>query len=246
MKRFILLAFALSLVMVKAQDTTREPQITITGSAEVRVAPDEVLIHAGVETRNENLDQARHEHDERMKNVLTFLKNSGIPGKDVQTDFINLVPDYGNEWGRGPSKTPVFVARKFIEVRLTNITNLETILTGMLNTGVDRINNVEFRTTQLRKFRDQARAMAVRAAREKADALCAELGVKRGKPLNINASESGGIWNYYGYMGQGANVFNNVQTVAQSSDNPPDSAGETLSLGQVSVSATVTVSFAIE
>ncbi len=52
----------------------------------------------------------------------------------------------------------------------------------MLNAGVDRINNVNFRTTQLRKYPRSARAMAIKVAKEKADALCAELGVKRGKP----------------------------------------------------------------
>jgi uncharacterized protein YggE len=245
MKKLILLVFALSIALVRAEET---PRITISGSAEVRVAPDEVLIHAGVETRNENLDQARRDHDDRMKKVLAFLKDSGIKSKDVQTDFINLVPDFGNEWGRGGSaKTPIYIVRKFIEVRLNTTTNLETVLTGMLNAGADRINNVEFHTTQLRKYRDQARAMAIKAAKEKADALCAELGVKRGKPLNINAGESGGTWNYYsGFQGGGYNAFNNVQNVAQSSDSPEDSPGETLSLGQVSVSATVNVSFAIE
>ena len=245
MRKLTLLAFALCLATVRAQQTPPTPQITISGTAEVRVAPDEILINAGVEIRNENLDQARRQHDDRMKSVLAFLKDSGVPRKDVQTDFINLVPDYGNEWGHAPTKTPIYVVRKFIEVRLNNVTNLEAILTGMLNAGVDRINNVEFRTTQLRKYRDQARAMAIKAAKEKADALCAELGVKRGKPLNINASESGGIWNYFGNQGNNS-VANNVQTVAQDSGNAADSPAETLALGQVSVSATVTVSFALE
>jgi uncharacterized protein YggE len=242
MKKYpiIILALALSLATTAAQE------INVSGTADVLVVPDEVLIHVGVETRNENLDQARRQHDERMKKVLTFIKTSAVPDKDVQTDFINLYPEYGNDWGR--TKPPVYVVRKFIEIRLTNITSLESVLTGLLDAGVDRINNVEFRTTQLRKYRDQARAMAIHAAKEKADALCSELDVKRGKPLHINASESGGSWNPYGYMGSqgyGANVSNS-QVMIQNSDSPSDSPGGTLSLGQVKVSATVNVSFAIQ
>ncbi len=117
------------LATVRAQQTP-PTQITISGTAEVRVAPDEILINAGVEIRNENLDQARRQHDDRMKSVLAFLKDSGVPSKDVQTDFINLVPDYGNEWGHAPTKTPIYVVYKFIEVRLNNVTNLEAILTS--------------------------------------------------------------------------------------------------------------------
>jgi uncharacterized protein YggE len=129
------------------------------------------------------------------------------------------------------------------------VTNLEKILSGLLDAGVDRVNYVEFRTTQLRKYRDQARGMAIQAAKEKADALCAELGMKRGKPLNINASESGGSFNpYYGsyWGGGGAGFASNAQVAVQVSDGPTDSGNGTLSLGQISVSATVNVSFAIQ
>jgi uncharacterized protein YggE len=242
MKSLTLFVFALSLAIANAQQSPQIPQITVSGTAEVRVAPDEILIHAGVETRNENLDLARQQNDDHMKSVLAFIKKSGVPSKDVQTDFINVVPDYGNEWNRAPSKTPMFVVRKYVEVRLTNVTSFETVLTGILNAGADRINNVEFRTTQLRKYRDQARAMAIKAAKEKADALCAELDVKRGAPLNINASESGGTWNYYSFQGYSL-AANAVQNIAQDSDHPSDFSSDILSLGQVSVSATVNVSF---
>lgn len=240
------LALALSLATVVAQDGQPARQISVSGTADVLVVPDEVLIHVGVETRNENLDQARHQHDDLMKSALAFLKSSGVPNKDVQTDFINLTTEYNNDsWH---SKPTVYVVRKFIEIKLTNITNLEPILTGLLNAGVNRINNVEFRTTQLRQYRDQARAMAVKAAREKADALCAELGVKRGKPININASESGGVLTPYMYMGsQGyGSMMSNAQVAIQNSGGISDSPAETLSLGQITVSASVNVSFSIE
>ena len=242
-----ILALGLSLIAVSAQEGQRPPQITVSGTADVMVAPDEAIVHVGVETRNENLEQARRLHDESMKKALTFLKASGVPDKNVQTDFINISTDYSSDsWH---SKPVVYVVRKFIEVRLTNVTNFEKILTGLLDAGVDRVNYVEFRTTQLRKYRDQARGMAIQAAKEKADALCAELGIKRGKPLNINASESGGSLNpYYGsyWGGRGSGLASNAQAVVQDSDGSSDSANGTLSLGQISVSATVNVSFAIQ
>ena len=85
-----LFALALSLAAGFAQDN-QKPQITVSGTADVRVVPDEVVIHVGVETRNEKLDQARHQHDDLMKSALGFLKHTSVPDKDVQTDFINNV-----------------------------------------------------------------------------------------------------------------------------------------------------------
>ena len=207
-----ILVLTLSIAGASAQEAQRPPQVTVSGTADVLVAPDEAIIHVGVEIRNENLDQARHLHDDRMKSALAFLKSNGVPDKNVQTDFINLTTDSSSNdsW---KTKTIFYVARTSIEVKLTNVTNLEKILSGLLNSGVDRISYVEFRTTQLRKYRDQARSMAIQAAKEKADALCGELGVKRGKPLNINASESGGSFNpYYGsYWGERGGYASNAQ-----------------------------------
>jgi hypothetical protein len=242
-----LLALGLPLIAVSAQENSRPPQISVSGTADVMVTPDEAVIHVGVETRNESLEQARHQHDDSMKKALTFLKTTGIPDKNVQTDYINISTEYRNESSR--SQTTIYVVRKFIEVRLTNVMQLEKTLTGLLDSGVDRVNYVEFKTTQLRKYRDQARSMAIQAAKEKADVLCADLGIKRGKPLNINASESGGSFNpYYGsyWYGRGGSLANNAQVAVEDSDHPSDSISGTLSLGQISVSATVNVSFALE
>lgn len=223
------------------------PQISVSGSAEIKVAPDEVLISAGVETRDAQLNIATRQNDERMATALKFLKDAGVPEKYVQTDFINVEPDYGA--GEQLIEPRFYVARKSIQIKLTTMTNLETVLTGLLNHGVNRIHNVDFRTTQLRKYRDQAREMATRAAREKADALAKELGVKCGKPCSVNANEGGGWWNWqqYGWGNRGYNNNYNFQNAVQNVSGPPESAGETtLSIGQISVSASVNVSFLIQ
>src|SRR4030095_3981219 len=89
---------------------------------------------------------------------------------------------------------PTCVVRKSIQVKLTDIEAFEALLTGLLTNGVNNVHGIEFRTSQLRKHRDTARAMAVRAAKEKADALASELGVKCGKVYSIDANDAGGWW----------------------------------------------------
>lgn len=222
-----------------------QPQIQVSGSAEIRVVPDEIRIHAGVETRNESLAAATQQHDETMRKVLAFLKATGLPEKDVQTDFVSVVPEFVHTVSR---TTPaVYVVRKSVEFRLTTVTNIGPILSGLLTNGANHIHNVELRTTALRKHRDAARAMAIRAAREKATALAAELGVGCGKPLAINAQEWGGTWSSYGgnWGNRGHLQANYAQNAFQELPASTDS-NDTLSLGQVSVSATVNVTFALE
>ena len=123
--------------------------------------------------------------------------------------------------------------------------SFESTLAGLLNGGVNKVHGMELRTSELRKHRDTARAMAVRAAREKADALAAELGVKRGKVYTIDATESGGMWSSsVGWNSRYAGAMRG--NVMMNAGTPAEMASDTLSLGQISISASVQVSFLIE
>jgi uncharacterized protein YggE len=231
-----------------AQFAPPPPQINVSGSAEVKVAPDEIRLSVGVETRDQNLDVARQQNDERIAHALAFLKGAGVKDKDVQTDFISVVPDY--DYNSSHVKPVAYIVRKSIEVRVTAITNFEGIVTGLLTNGVNYIHGIDFRTSQLRKYRDQARELAVKAAKEKADAMASALGVKRGKVSSINVNDWSGGWGGYqnrwgaqlGINGQFQNAVQNIRDVAGS----PDNAAEKFSAGEISVSATVNVSFLIE
>ena len=240
---FIIAVLAFPLTRTFSQTPTQPPLISVSGSAEVKVAPDEIYLRVGVETRHENLEEAKRENDERVSKSLVFLKNSGVKEKDVQTDFISIEPTYDNNVSR--TKAVTYVVRKSIEVKLTKIDIFESILTGLLTNGVNNVHGIEFRTSELRKYRDDARAMAILAAREKADALASELGVKRGKVYSVNANDSGGWWSsgssYWG-RGFGGGMFQNA---VQNAEGASEEEG-TLSIGQISVSASVNVSFLIE
>ena len=242
------LVLALALIAFPLASALAESQINVSGSAEVKVAPDEIRLSVGVETRDQNLDVARQQNDERIVHALAFLKGAGMKDKDMQTDFISVVPDY--DYNSSHVKPVAYIVRKSVEIRVTAITNFEGIVTGLLTNGVNYIHGIDFRTSQLRKYRDQARELAIKAAKEKADAMASALGVKRGKVCNINVNDWSGGWGWPGSnWGPRWGAACQAQNVVQNLGDPAgaaDSAGETFSVGQISVSATVNVSFLIE
>jgi len=179
-------------------------------------------------------------NNKSIAKALDFIKNSGVKEKDVQTDFLSVEPNYDHSLSR--TKPTFYLVRKSIEVRFTRIQRFEGFVTGLLTNGVTTIHGIDFRSTEMRKHRDTARAMAIRAAREKADALAAELGVKRGKVYNITANDwSGWAGGYWG--GRGGAMFQNT---AQNTGAASEVTDRTLSVGQISISASVSVSFLIE
>ena len=239
-------AFAIVTLCSFSPVWAQEPrsEINVSGSAEVKVVPDEVYLRLGVETRDISLDAAKRQNDDRTEKILKQLKKKGVPEKNIQTDFMSVEPEYDYNVLR--VKSVAYVVRKSVEVKLTELRRFEEVLTEALENGVTHVHGIDFRTSQLRKHRDEARAMAIRAAKEKADALAAELGVRRGKVQSINENTWGGWWGWSGGYGWGGRGQGMMQNAVQERAGASDVEERTLSVGQISVSATVNVTFGID
>jgi uncharacterized protein len=244
------LAFATILVFVllvsAGQGTAGEKDtqrlITVSGNAEVRVTPDRAVFALGVETWDKEIEKARQENDERMKNVFRSLAQYQIPAADIQTGYITITPTYEKRYDKRNNPTESVLTgyrvEKMAAITLKDLSRLEKVLSTVYRDGANRVYGVSYRTSDLRKYRDQARSQAIRAAREKAEALTREIGQKAGKACTI--TEDSPVQRSYGMGSQ--NVSQNVSD-ASGRGNLPDS---TVSPGSISVSAQVTVSFELE
>ena len=244
----ILVAITAAIISpVHAASTPPQPRgtITVTGNAEVRVAPDTIHIHAGVETRDANLDAAVSENDRRIAGAIRFLGDLQIGRHDLQTDRINLIPVYPSREDRDLTKPSYYDVERHLAVCLHSSTNFDQIITGLVKSGVTHIHDIEFRDNDLRQHRDQARILAMRAAREKAEALSREAGVKLGLPISISENTYGGSYLYSGARG---NQWASQNSVAYGGGNTggSDSGDSTLALGNINISATVNVTFELK
>ena len=94
----LVLVFSLS-AWVGNQSASQEPRfITVTGDAEVRVVPDEVILTLGVETWDEDLEVAKSQNDERVRRVLAMARDYEIEPKHIQTDHISIEPRYHDNY----------------------------------------------------------------------------------------------------------------------------------------------------
>jgi uncharacterized protein len=239
MKTQYLLAFLLLAPLVRAQLLTSQGNIlSVSGDAEIKVVPNQVVLALGVETRDRSLTAARTRNDEAVRNVLAAIHSLQIDPTDVQTDFIHVTIHYSSS-----AETVVdhYVVEKSIAVTLKNVSKFEALLSAVLEAGANHVDHVEFMTTELRKYRDEARALAAKAAIEKANDLAAAAGLKViGKPVSLATySYGGGSWYGRRYSsGPGA------QNVYQAGDA---GAGEgTIALGKISVTASVSMNFRME
>ncbi|MBW2039328.1 MAG: SIMPL domain-containing protein [Deltaproteobacteria bacterium] len=238
----LILAFSFSAC---AADKPGPRLITVTGDAEVRVAPDEVILTFGVETWDKDLAIAKRQNDKWVQKVLALAKKYKIEPKHVQTDHISIEPRYKDGYTR--ENFIGYFVRKTIVFRLRDISKFEDLLSSALEAGANYVHGVQFRTTKLREYRDQARALAIRAAKEKAKDLAKELGQKIGKPHTIREEHSG-WWHWYNSWwgsrwGGGRRM---AQNVMQNVSGGPLETGSSIALGQISVNARVRVSFELK
>jgi uncharacterized protein YggE len=225
-----------------AQAATPAPvepgSITVSGSAQVLVPPDEVILTLGVETSDMNMAIAKRQNDEIIQRVLAIATKYGVEPKHVQTDYVNIEPRYDTST-RKENFIGYFV-RKTVEIRLRDISKFESLYSDVLEAGVNYVHGVEFRTTELRKFRDQARAMAIQAAQEKAAALASGVGQTTGRVKTIH-EDSSNWWGSYNSWWRGYGGA--YQNVVQNAGGGQYTQEGTLAPGQISVEASVTVEF---
>jgi uncharacterized protein len=245
MRLLIATLISLSGLTCALGQTASPPLISVTGTAEIKVAPDEVVLRTTIITRNANLQEVKKANDVIASRAIAFLKEKGIKAEDIQTDYITLRPEYkNNDWEVKPE---YYTASKSIEVIIRKVETLEPMLTGLLAAGVNSVDGITFRNSKYRELRIKARAMAVKFAKEKAHGLAAELEVKCGKVHSIEAIDDGGSQHYW--YGRGYGNFNQSQVMSNVGGGGGEGDGATsegFSVGQISITSRVQASFLIE
>lgn len=242
----IVLCFALS---VAAQDIDKVPMITVTGTAEVMVAPDEAVFSLDVTKTDKDLQTSKRLNDEVVGKILELTRRFSVAPQDVKTDAISVEMKYesirdakkkvydedGDEVG-----TKIFrgyEVSKTVTVRLKDISRFEDFFAEALKTGVTEINSVRFETSKLRENKDKARDLAMKAAKEKAVAMTASINQTIGKALRINEVSSANQ-NY-----SSANYSNNTVLANSTSGGSFSQSVATFAPGAIKIEAQVTVSF---
>jgi uncharacterized protein YggE len=155
--------------------------ITVVGEAKVNVEPDEILLKLGIETRNRNIMKAKNDNDKRVRAVFALAKKYKIKPSNIKTEIINVEPIYKYQ-----SRAIIgYFVQKTIVLRMKYTFKSDDMLSSLLKAGVNRVYGIYICDTELWKYRNQARILAIKDAREKAIDMAEELGQKVGKPHRI-------------------------------------------------------------
>jgi uncharacterized protein len=228
--RFVLAIPLLLATFAIAEDRLPPKVVRVVGTSEVKVIPDRAVIEIGVEKQNPSASVAKQMADAAARRLLASLRSNGVEDKDIQTTFLSLRPQFDYRKGM---RISYFVAAQTLSVTVRDLARLDSLLESVIKAGGNRVDSIQYETSDLRKYRDQARDLAVKAAREKAQALAKALGQDIGKPYSIEEiPESTDTYS--------AGLLSNTM---YESLGKAKSAGPATSAGMRTITASVTVSF---
>lgn len=242
MKNLSAFLFAgLQLIFLAPSIFAADRTIQVNGEAEVLVTPDKASIRAGIEYWDKNLAVARKSTDEALKKAIALAEEFKIAKESIQVEWINVELERRG-WNEKPAHAlEGYYVRRNVNFTLKNLDRFDDFLGRLLETGVNQIHGVDFQTSDLRKHRDAARELAMKAAQEKARDMAKAIGQKIGRANQINETQD--IWSsfYGGYRGRAGSQM--MQNVSVDRLGPDSSAS---AVGKISVKATVSAVFQLD
>lgn len=232
MKKAVLILAILFAIMTQAQDQQKQiPQITVSGEGKVKVTPDQALISISVETKGTKAVDVKKDNDVAVDKVIQYIKKMKLPKEDVITQRVALNPNYDYN-----TKKHSYIAVQTIVINLKDLAKYDELMEGLVDAGVNRIDNVEFKSSKIEQYQSEARKIAMKDAKRKADDYVSILaGQKVGKALVISDNSQ----NYFPQP-----MFKSAMAMTAMADESVQR--ETIAVGEMEITSNIVVSFILD
>lgn len=226
MKILSTLAFLLlSLPALSAENSS----ISVNGTGSIRVIPDQVSVTVGFVARDKQAQIVKAASDKTMRAIIEAAKKLKIAEKDIQTDFAQI--DLENEFNNQGGQPKNFVARRSLRVLLRDVKQFDSLTAALFQAGANNLASVDFSHSKEEEYRARSRVLAVRNAKDTAEQLAKEAGLKLGvaKIINLGVSNR----EYALYAGGSAKMAMDA----------PSSRGPSISQGEIEITTELAVTY---
>lgn len=201
--------------------------LTVTGSATISLAADVATMQIGVNTQNASVGEAHAQNAEIMQRVIDAILAQGVAREDVITSEFSV---YTTDSGSVLRASTKYTVTNMLYVTVRDLESVAAIIDAATAQGANQMYGLSFSSSQADQAYKKALARAYEDALAKAEALSAVAGAVLGEAESINAS---GGYGSYGLR----NSYEMMDAKA---------AGAAIVSGDVSVSASVTVTFGLK
>jgi len=161
--------------------------ISVTGEGEVFAVPDIGQFTFSVQAEAADAATAQEQSGTAVNDIIAFLRDQGIAEEDIKTTSYNLFPRYrfeerictpGTFCGPGERVSDGFEVSQSVQVKVRNTDNASAVITGVGEQGATNISSLDFVIDDTDALAAEAREQAIADAKEKAQKLASDLGVR--------------------------------------------------------------------
>lgn len=168
--------------------------VSVNGVGRVNIEPDLARVNIGVRSESEDVTTALDDNSDLANAIRQTLTDLGIADEDIQTSNFNIYPQQKNQpmemEGEGSPQT-LFVVENTVSVIVRELDSLGEVLAAVVEEGANTIYGVTFDISDPQAAYADARQLAIKDAKDQAEAIVEVAGVKLGGIHTISVSDSG-------------------------------------------------------
>lgn len=213
--------------------------INVSGEGKATGIPDVAEVSFSVTTDAADAAKAQEDTVKKMDDITKFLEEKGVDKKDIQTTGYNVYP---KQEYRCPTRvtctmvTTGYSVSQEVTVKIRDMGKTGEILGGVVSKGATGASGPTFVIDDKSKLEDEARGEAIAKAKEKAESIARQSGLKLGKLIAISEDGSG----YMPYAeGKGGGAMDSFMMAPQANVAP------NIQPGSQDVTMNVTLTYSI-
>jgi uncharacterized protein YggE len=182
----VALVIAIREIRFMATQSMNSTFITVSGKGEVASAPDIAEVTFTIRETSTKVADGQKIVKDKTKAVVAELKAMNIDEKDIKTLSYSSSPkyEYKNvvcDRGYCPPSNPVVVGFDIVQtvqVKVRNVDQVGTVFEKIGGFGISELSGPNFTIDDIEKIKDEARGLAIADAKEKAQVLAKQLGLR--------------------------------------------------------------------
>tara|TARA_R110000868_G_scaffold166806_2_gene400909 strand:- start:1673 stop:2443 length:771 start_codon:yes stop_codon:yes gene_type:complete len=179
----------------RADTTTPQRSMTITGTGDVSARPDIAYLDSGVVSEGKTAAAALAENTKTMNALFAGLETMKIAKDDIRTSQFSVTPLYTNPPVRPDNTQEAPTIRGYqvtnqVTVTVRKLDSLGAVLDKLVSLGSNRLDSIRFEIENPAPMLDKAREAAVLDALRKAKLYAKASGVALGAVMNISESSN--------------------------------------------------------
>jgi len=170
--------------------TTQSSELAVVGEGKVEVTPDTAYIDAGITVdRASSVADAQKRINEVNNKIIDSLREIGIEKADIKTSNYSINPNYKYE--NNENRVDGYNGNVTVEIKVRDPQMASKVIETVTTAGANQIQGSRFVVDKPELYREEARIVAIKNAKEQAQNLAKNLGIKLGRVVNIVESMPG-------------------------------------------------------